>query len=429
MSRKENKASQRKFSHRNRSWIVLSLLAAVVVVVVGGALFKVPGTLHRERNGRPEEVETQPTPSDKQGLDSAPSTDVNMTPAQTPPTGERKKKSLAAPGRQEYSISSAHRSPQFYKAVIDPEDVRVGEKQTMTVYVKDGKAQIVEVIADIETDNGAVKHPLTLKSGRPDDGVWEGSWVVHDTHDTTYVTVFTAKNSLGETAQSRLSWTDPGCGCTGTDCTVSSSCTVSGVDGADGGTLTVSGSITVPAGATLVYGSTLNVSGTLNVNSTGVLQSGDICMTDADSDGYAANTTQYADGSSCASGRRRRYLMASITTLDCYESNGNAHPNQTAYFTYSRGDGSYDYNCDGSTTKNSQYNCTYDARCITGIHHAGYQSSIPNCGQSATFVIVGCNSNTYCGDTSFTSHSYYCNSGCGWQSTIDYTTSQTMSCH
>jgi hypothetical protein len=188
------------------------------------------------------------------------------------------KKSLAAPGRQTYSISTTHHSPDFYKAIIDPEDVKVGQSQTMTVYVKDEKAPITEVTADIQTDKEIIKHPLKRISGTDKDGVWESSWLVHDTHDTTYVTIFKAKNSLGETGDARLSWTDPGCGCTGgADCTISTTCTVSGDEGAGGGTLTITGSVTVPNGTYLTYGATLNMSGTLNLNDGGVLKPGSIC--------------------------------------------------------------------------------------------------------------------------------------------------------
>jgi hypothetical protein len=34
---------------------------------------------------------------------------------------------------------------------------------------------------------------------------------------------------------------------------------------------------------------------------------------------------------------------------DCYDSNANAHPGQTAFFTTSRGDGSFDYDCSSSS--------------------------------------------------------------------------------
>jgi hypothetical protein len=36
---------------------------------------------------------------------------------------------------------------------------------------------------------------------------------------------------------------------------------------------------------------------------------------------------------------------------DCYDNNGNAHPGQSGWFTVDRGDGSFDYDCDGIATE------------------------------------------------------------------------------
>ena len=326
------------------------------------------------------------------------------------------RRSAAASGRQTYSIMAAHRSPNFTKAIIDPEDVKLDQKQTMTVYVSDDKASIVEVIAEIETDKGKIKEPLKLKSGTDRDGIWEGSWIVKDTHDTTYVTVFKAKNNLGETGEARLSWTDPGCGCTGTACTISASCTISGVDGADGGTFEIhtilGGGVTIAAGGTLIAGALYywgsygvlvknDDTGVVNINSTNT-----ICMTDADSDNYPANTTQIAN---CTSGRRR-YLMSSITTTDCYDSNANARPGQTNWFTTQRGDSSFDYNCVNGQEK--QYNsmgvndCCCDGESCGFSGTTGWDSQVvgspPACGVQTNYVdgggchIAGGSEDPYC---------------------------------
>lgn len=41
---------------------------------------------------------------------------------------------------------------------------------------------------------------------------------------------------------------------------------------------------------------------------------------------------------------------------DCYDGNANAKPGQTAWFTVHRGDGSFDYDCDGSSeTRYNQF--------------------------------------------------------------------------
>lgn len=44
-------------------------------------------------------------------------------------------------------------------------------------------------------------------------------------------------------------------------------------------------------------------------------------------------------------------MTLTSNTLDCYDNNANAKPGQTAYFGTNRGDGSFDYDCDGSVTR------------------------------------------------------------------------------
>jgi len=64
--------------------------------------------------------------------------------------------------------------------------------------------------------------------------------------------------------------------------------------------------------------------------------------TRASASSHGANVTSYT------AGILRNSASAS---LDCYDSNANARPNQTSCFTTNRGDGSYDYNCNGASTK------------------------------------------------------------------------------
>jgi hypothetical protein len=61
---------------------------------------------------------------------------------------------------------------------------------------------------------------------------------------------------------------------------------------------------------------------------------------DADGDGYGAG----APIGMCATAG---YVL---NNTDCYDGNANAHPGQTACFTTNRGDGSFDYNCDSSSS-------------------------------------------------------------------------------
>lgn len=164
--------------------------------------------------------------------------------------------------------------------------------------------------------------------------------------------------------------------------------------------------LTVNAGQTIGYGIiNINSGGTILLNSAGQMKRYPIWMIDADSDGYPSSTTEYVQGSAPANGRRRNllttvtaadcndadttkwqnltgyndldgdtytsgttqicsgaslpaynqttspYRSAPSATADCYDVNStggaNAHPGQIAFFTVNRGDGSFDYNCDG----------------------------------------------------------------------------------
>ena len=172
-------------------------------------------------------------------------------------------------------------------------------------------------------------------------------------------------------------------------------------------TVNLGQTLTVNSGQTIGFGSITN-NGTilLNTNKTAVLKNAPIWMIDADSDGYPSSTTEYVQGSAPANGRRRNllttvtaadcndadatkyqnltgyndldgdtytsgttqvcsgaslpaynqttspYRSAPSATADCYDVNStggaNAHPGQIAFFTVNRGDGSFDYNCDGA---------------------------------------------------------------------------------
>ena len=91
--------------------------------------------------------------------------------------------------------------------------------------------------------------------------------------------------------------------------------------------------------------------------------------------------------------------MSSVSSTDCYDSNANAKPGQTQYFSAHRGDGSYDYNCDGSENKNNDncYSCEPAwSSCFidgspcspcSGYSHAIYDcTSASNCGQSRELI-------------------------------------------
>jgi len=147
--------------------------------------------------------------------------------------------------------------------------------------------------------------------------------------------------------------------------TSTSSCTVSGAfsfsnatDGINGSiTITTNGTLTLLNGYSVGATSFVFTGGTMVVNTGATLKPGTttVYMLDADSDGYpASTTTKYFES---AAGRRSVSDLTSLSTADCYDSNANAKPTQTLYYSSNRGDGSYDYNCDSATTKR-RLSCT-----------------------------------------------------------------------
>jgi hypothetical protein len=106
-------------------------------------------------------------------------------------------------------------------------------------------------------------------------------------------------------------------------------------------------------------------------------------MLDVDNDGYPPdiNGTQYT--SSGTSVRERRTL---VKQNDCYDSNSNAHPGQYQFFTAHRGDGSYDYDCDGTTAfQYGESNCT-DILMPNG--YEGFNPMVSSCGSYGTYWVV-----------------------------------------
>jgi hypothetical protein len=186
------------------------------------------------------------------------------------------------------------------------------------------------------------------------------------------------------------------CSCpNASNCTISASCSFAGnVDGSDNYTITINASQTlaVLAGQIIGFGTITN-NGTFIINEvaantpTPAMKKGYLYYIDADADNYAPNATKYFSTSSSWSGYRRVSLASG--TNDCYDSNANAKPGQTSYFTSHRGDGSFDYDCNGST--DYQYGSTLYSCNQSGCdaHHytvtSGWATSNPGCGVSGYY--------------------------------------------
>jgi hypothetical protein len=81
--------------------------------------------------------------------------------------------------------------------------------------------------------------------------------------------------------------------------------------------------------------------------------------------------------------------FALLDNEDCDDANASAKPGQTAWFNSPRSNGSYDYNCDGVSTR--QFDASYDCGCPQSTldpepFSSGWESGTAGCGQSRNFV-------------------------------------------
>ena len=102
--------------------------------------------------------------------------------------------------------------------------------------------------------------------------------------------------------------------------------------------------------------------------------------TDSDGDGYGTGASQCW----CSGGS---YPYTATNSSDCYDTNASVNPGQSNYFTYNRGDGSYDYNCNGAQEQQysgSSAGCDWDTVLIDCDLNgsAGWDGSTPSCGSS-----------------------------------------------
>jgi len=94
------------------------------------------------------------------------------------------------------------------------------------------------------------------------------------------------------------------------------------------------------------------------------------CYRDADADTYTLAGAALCTGSSCSS-PDATYKSSASSPLDCYDANANAKPGQTTYYTTNRGDGSFDYNCDGQETLNDCISSCPGTGCFAGCRICG----------------------------------------------------------
>jgi hypothetical protein len=433
--------------------------------------------------------------------------------------------------------------PGFVQATIDPADVSVGQIQHFTVITNDSNP-ITSVVATITTDHKTITVPLASQ-GAPatsminprsffvdgngtlalidssnvaeaakviaaeggvstvqganianaadtNDLEFTGQWTVEDTHTAKYQTVFTAKDSAGNTNSITLQWTDPCPFAVGTGyvtgnvqfSNASSSCyipsptttrfppfQVSSVDGPEHGNLTLSsGTLTIDSNATLVINSGyyIYLSGgsiALTNGTSQILLGQDMCGTNNDGNGYieqlswVATTTANCTGSLVP----RANLSPLLGFGNCDDADVRVFPGQTNFETASEaGSNTYsdpgwpwDFSCNGSITYEYTTSTQFsnDSSCDTscGIDDPNYCNATslatstlgttPTCGSSfpgsevcmageAESDYIACVANLTCQEDSITNESgCYNGEGAQWPACAQVSYYQQQGCN
>jgi hypothetical protein len=101
---------------------------------------------------------------------------------------------------------------------------------------------------------------------------------------------------------------------------------------------------------------------------------------DYDGDLYGSSSV----GGRCLCAASSATYYTAVVNTDCYDFNASANPAASSYYTGSRGDGSYDYNCDGSQSQQytSTASCGYSlGDCFASV--SGWNGSVASCGTTA----------------------------------------------
>ncbi len=349
------------------------------------------------------------------------------------PTG---KFSLPA-GSETYRIVQAEEIwPKILEATIDPPDVHVGDVQKLTVVIQ-GPDEIASVEARTQLDHEFKVIPLKFTGeiaagdlqpnsyyvnkngklavvGRFSHGLratgyglsaasaaeypklkYEAEWTVHDTHDEKYNMAFVVKDVKDRENSVTLAWSDA--------CAIPVSgawnlgtfgnCTIASADGVEAGNVTIATwTLTLNASFAWNPGNSITVSsGSIAIGSGGSLVESYVWSEDTDSDNYASSTGMQVSATDPGVSWSRR---SSFNGYDCYDSNAQAKPGQTAYFATHRGDGSFDYDC--NSTEGKEFNSVYSLSCssypaCSNIGNGdGWSGSVPACGVEGQYLSRGC---------------------------------------
>lgn len=303
--------------------------------------------------------------------------------------------------------------PQFKNVVIDPLDVQIGNVQilTTTVYSPNG---VVNVTTTTQLDNEILNFNLVKTSESSGTSTWTINWTVYDTHEEVYRTTFFATDGTGNQNNVTLTWTDACSFTHNGESRISIPCTVNSLEGGDASDIVVDGvGLTLGSGGNLVFTPGYSVSkpgsGSI-IKSGGSIQKGYLYYYDADSDG-SRDSGSYIFNTSATGNLTVVRAKDSTTVVDCYPSNENAYPGQTAYFIVDRGDGSYDYNCDENQDQETSYG---SSTCTVGPVGAcsaaedewteGWDGT-RSCGNTLAGIDLHCQSTSNCLDASLSNGS------------------------
>ena len=97
---------------------------------------------------------------------------------------------------------------------------------------------------------------------------------------------------------------------------------------------------------------------------------------DSDGDGFGDPSAPYRGTGAPSSGFVRN-------KDDCYDKNSDAYPGQSNFFAKNRGDGSFDYDCNGV----SQRELTISGSCDGGRANAGWDGRVPQPGETGAWLV------------------------------------------
>ena len=115
-------------------------------------------------------------------------------------------------------------------------------------------------------------------------------------------------------------------------------------------------------------------------------------LTDDDDSGVTGTSTYYADSDGDGYGDASATAVSCSAPSgyvsndsDCYDSNADANPTQAGYFDVDRGDGSYDYDCNGVNDQQytSRGSCGGWPACTT---YAGWVTAVIRCGRTDDYI-------------------------------------------